>query len=92
MERHNDCLLMVSGFLYKRQIKPVLQGLIRQSFSERVEIQLLSWRHKGNCLKIKMSALGNTELPIVSSIQVDIGGPIRKVIEHSAFKSWLLLI
>lgn len=70
---HNYCLLMVSGFLYERQIKPDLQGLSRQNFNDKVEIQLISWRHKGNCLKIKMSALGNTELPVVNSIQVDIG-------------------
>lgn len=48
-------------------------NLSRQTFNDKVEIQLISWRHKGNCLEIKMSALGNTELPVVKSIQVDIG-------------------
>lgn len=65
--------MMVSGFLYEIQIKPVLQDLSRQNFNERVKIQLISQRHKGKGLKIKMSAMGSTELPIVNRIQVDIG-------------------
>lgn len=63
--------MMVSRFPYKIQIKPIFQGLSRQNFNEGVKVQFISWRHKRNGLKIKMSAMGSTELPI--GIQVDMG-------------------
>lgn len=59
---------MVSGLLYKRQVRCDLLDLGRQNFHQREE-----FGNKGNCLKIEMTASGSTEYPVLNGIQVDFG-------------------